>query len=242
MLLLGYGYDVAAWLFLDETLQKKKLNSSSNDSDSIEDSSDAQDTADSGIELLHPGSNSSDNSSDSQRDNHGIDFEGVEEDGETSDQFASDLDTDSDYDANSDTELLKKCRNRTESGSRLRNYKESCLQFFSLARLVRKVRQRLTECIGGLMLCAVGIWEFNYSQCKPLSVKRMKWRSVAHGVFRTFLLLRDRKVSLSLGLYGVMAFLSIIINEVPISVVSCVSVTLLTSHSHKNWDFFARLF
>ena len=151
---------------------------------------------------------------------NGISYEGGKlEDGDDSNLFDSDLDTDSDYDASSDTELLDNLRRKKYSNywSHLCKCLEACVGAVCLVALARKVKQRVTECVGVLMLCVACLWGCRGLQCKHLSVKTtlsMKWRSAARGVFRVLLLLRSRKVSISISLYGTSAFLTIILTEV----------------------------
>lgn len=220
---------------------KKTKTPSTNDGFSTDDSSLTPNTTNSGIELVQCESNSVNSC---PQDNSEIDIEQEKgKDGESSSLW-SDLDTDSEYDANSDTELLENLKRMKYDSfcSRLREQKKSCLRVFSLAKLARKVKQRVTECIGCFTLCVVGMWKFNYSRCcKHLSVKRrfsMEWRSVARGALKTVLLLRDRKVSISIGLYGLTAFICIIVNEVPIHTPFVVSLKLnLSSRNNSIWSF-----
>ena len=224
---------VGAWLFLDETLKKNKKR------DSLADSSSAG--QDSGIELLKPGSNSSDTSSNSQlREEDEIEVGEVNSEEEaTSDLFEEDYDTDSDYDATSDTELLENIRRinrRNTLKLQIIKFMKACTHTFSLVRLARKVVQRLTECVGVFVVCTVGLSRFDYSRCRPVNVKdtvSRKWRSAGGNVLKTILLLKDRKVAISISLYGAIAFLAITMNEV--GLISMVLHLRVLMYIYYNW-------
>ena len=145
---------VGAWLFLDETLKKDKKRSSPSDHSS--------EGHDSGIELLNAGSNSSDTSYNCHlQEGNEIEVSEVKDEEEaTSDTFEDDYNTDSDYDATSDTELLENIRRinmRKTMKSLIYKFVKACMHTFSLVRLARKVMQRLTECVGMFVFCAVAI-------------------------------------------------------------------------------------
>lgn len=202
------------WLFVDETLVRKK-DSDNGDSDppngsnSSDSSSDPPYSNDSGIELLQPGT--TDESSLLQNDD---DYDEKEE--EEMHLFEiddSDSATDSDY-VNSDTELLKSRRTKTAFDRHsYERYKRKCMQTFNIFKLPHLVMQRTVDCVGGFVACAVCIWTYDYTKCNPHNLQR-KSSGCGQTLWRTLKLMLDRRVFLSVLLYGIIAFLAIISNEV----------------------------
>lgn len=199
-------------MFLDETLIKEKDSTPSDSNSRVSNASTESD-----IEPHQPGDSTSIEHNSSQ-DVLLIPEEREEEmhEFEIDDSESA---TDSEYDATSDTELIQ-TRNPPHHSimkKRLQKSYKKCLEIFSLIRLARKVMQRLTDCIGGLLTCVMCLWSYNYSQCKPHNIGTRSsdfGKVLANGLWRTFKLLLDRKVFVSISLYGAIAFLAIISNEV----------------------------
>jgi hypothetical protein len=120
--------------------------------------------------------------------------------------------TDSEYDATSDTELLRSRRTKRFLGCEY--YKEKCLQYFSILKLFRLVMRRTTDCVGGFVACVACLWAYD---CKPHTIRKKSsgcGKALGCRVKRTLKFVLDRKVFLSVSLYGIIAFLAIISNEV----------------------------
>ncbi len=217
----------AAWLFLDETLAKKKKDSTPSDSQDGDsdppnetNSSENSHCNDSGVELLQSWSTNDPSSAEdsSSHDTLLLSEQDEERKEEEMQQFELD-DTDSEYDATSDTELIRSRRNKSHSAftKKIHESCRKCLQTFSFVKLAQKVLQRLTDCVGGFFTCVLCLWSYDYTKCKPQNVKKRSsgWgKVVTVGSWRTFKLILDRKVSLSVLLYGFIAFLAIVSNEV----------------------------
>lgn len=128
--------------------------------------------------------------------------------------------TDSEYDGSSDTELLRPMRTRTHfkfNRQVFQRYKTKCFQAFSIFRLARKVVQRIADCVGGFTACATCLWTYDYTKCKPQNIQKRSsgfGHAISRTLRRTFKLILDRKVFLSVSLYGVIAYLAILSNEV----------------------------
>lgn len=142
-----------------------------------------------------------------------------EEEEEVDEQDNFESATDSEYDATSDTELIRSRRYQNKSISKkLHDSFKKCLQTFSFVKLAQKVMQRLTDCIGGFFTCIVCLWSYEYhTKCKPrhLRSKSSGWgQAVIKGLWKTMKLIIDRKVFISVLLYAVIAFLAISTNEV----------------------------
>ena len=218
---------LAAWLFLDETLVKnkaKKTSSATNTSvepnscdDSSENSSDTPISNDSGIELVQ--SKTTDTGVDFGLDAESVRFSSIKDtDDDTEDDRASlvmsesDLNTDSEYEVSSDVELLRNARLRKWVNKK---HKERC--FRTISKLTRKVLQRLSECVSAFYTCAMCLCMFDYSKFRTDNLRKVvtnKGQSLCYGLLSTFMLMRDRKVFLSVSLYGIIAFLGIITTEV----------------------------
>lgn len=211
--------NAGTWLFVDETLVRSKNKASSKDNDSSDppdetnssdNSSDPPYSNDSGIELLQ--SNTADKSSvlpeDTEKEEDNVYLFEIDDSGSA---------TDSDYDARSDTELLITRRTNKDIRYYCENYKRKCLQTFSILKLARKVMQRTTDCIGGFVACAACLWTYDYTKCKTDNLKKKTagcGQALCLGIWRMFKLMLDRRVFLSVSLYGIIAFLAIISNEV----------------------------
>ena len=197
-------------MFLDETLKKDKKESLSQ-----EQSSEGQD---SGIDLTKE-SNGSSNGQSQDSDNESETDESSNREDETSDVFLDDIDTDSDYEASSDTELIQNIQRlsqRRKAGLLFGRFKKVCAHMCNPLRLIKKVMQRLTECVGMFVFFVTGVKKL-ISRCKSDRVRhssRVNWRSIGSNVWKTVLLLKDRRVMISILLYGMIAFLAIIANEV----------------------------
>jgi len=127
---------------LDETLKKDKITLPAHQS---------SESQDSGIDSVNTGSNSSDNRSHDGEETE-VDIVENKEDN-NSDIFQEDYNSDSDYDASSDTELLQNMRRmhrRKTVTSNILKYTKACMHAFSPLKLAKKVFQRLTECVGVL--------------------------------------------------------------------------------------------
>lgn len=128
--------------------------------------------------------------------------------------------TDSEYDASSDTELLQPVRTKTHfklNRQFYQRYKNKCFQAFNIFRLARKVVQRITDCVGGFMSCAMCLRTYDYTKCKTQNLQKRSsgfGHALGRTIWRTIKLILDRKVFLSVALYGVIAYLAIISNEV----------------------------
>lgn len=174
------------------------------ENNSSDNSSDGPYSNDSGIELLH--ARTTDRSSEeSEKEEDEMYLFEIDDSGSASD---------SDYDARSDTELLRTRRNKKDDCDR---YKRKCLQTFSIFKLARKVKQRTIDCVGGFVACAVSLWTYDYTKCKPHNVKKKTsgcGQALGLGIWRTFKLMLDRRVFLSVTLYGMIALLTIINVEV----------------------------
>lgn len=225
-------HNAAAWLFLDETLVKKREISSMGSSGEIP--IDPPNSTDSGIELLQPSDSTYDTDSnhsvilplvprDSDDDGNDDSINGDEE--MNMDENESEPLTDSEYDANSDTTELLRCSKSMKHYKFVKHLKEhgySCLRAFDPRKLVRKMVQRLTECVGGFVMCAACLFTFEYgSKCRPdyLRLKLSNGHSIASGLKKSLMLVVDRRVFISILLYAWMAFLSIIQNEVRVTFV-----------------------
>ena len=203
---------IGVWLFLDETLVKKKPSENQDNvpSDTMHISDNSHSNGDSEIALQTWNENDA-SSTDIVEIHH-------EEEDNEQDNFESA--TDSEYDATSDTELIRSRRNQNQSSlsKKLHDSFKKCLQTFSCVKLARKVVQRLTDCVGGFFTCVVCLWSYDYhSKCRPrrLRSESSSWGKAAlNGLWKTFKLILDRKVFLSVLLYGVIAFLAISANEV----------------------------
>lgn len=204
------------WLFLDETLIKKKTNVIDEDEegDLPEDSSDPLISNDSSIELIQPVSNGnpecefSERTLHSEEDSRKYEFE-IDE---------CETDTDSNYDISSDTELIQ--TPGIKKHFNLHRYLDECkklLHKFSVRNLFLIVTQRITDCIGGFVSCAVCLRKLDYNKCKPRNFKEQTsgcGHALVYGVLRTVKLFLDRKVFVSVFLYGILAFLSTTTTEV----------------------------
>ena len=135
----------------------------------------------------------------------------------------SDSATDSEYDATSDTELLRTRRNKKflnayeQYKTKCLQYKTKCLQSFNILKLPHLVVRRATDCFGGFVSCVMWFWAYDYSSCKPHNLRKRSsgcGRALGYRVMRTLKFVLDRKVFLSVSLYGIIAFLAIISNEV----------------------------
>ena len=210
------------WLFLDETLKKSATKSAD---DSVEetsgDSSDSPCSNDSGIELrLQPASETEVDSAQAPL----LDDDGVEcseEDSSERELFEMDgSESVSDYDVSSDTELIGRGRSRKYSSMLTRrylDYKRKCKDTFSFTKLLHLVVRRITDCIGGFYSLFLYFYKFDFAELKPGNLKDKTagcGRHLLQGLLRTLKLMLDRKVFLSIALYGVVAFLTIITNEV----------------------------
>lgn len=123
--------------------------------------------------------------------------------------------TDSEYDATSDTELLRTRRTKKNFNRfSCEHYKTKCLHSFNILRLARLVVRRTTDCVGGFITCAVCLWTYDYAKFKPQRESSGYGRALGYGIWRTFKLILDRKVFLSVSLYGIIAYLAIVSNEV----------------------------
>jgi hypothetical protein len=125
--------------------------------------------------------------------------------------------TDSDYDATSDTELLVNTRPRKRVHHYCEHYKEKCLQTFNILKLARLIVKRLIDCAGGFVACLLCLWTYDYTKCKPHNLRRKTSgysRAFGYGIWRTFKLVLDRRVFLSVLLYAIIGFLAITSNEV----------------------------
>ena len=202
------------WLFLDETLVKDKVTADDDETNISDNSSDPPHSNDSGIELLQPGATDFTANSEFSQD--------FKDDYEQDEQhlFDDESATDSEYDGSSDTELLRPVRTRTHfkfNRQFFQRYKSKCFQAFDIFRLARKVVQRITDCVGGFTACAMCLWTYDYTKCKPQNLQKRSsglGRSLGRILLRSIKLILDRKVFLSVSLYGVMAYLAIISNEV----------------------------
>lgn len=213
-----------AWLFLDETHKNKttpeddQCSSNHDETSSSDNLSDQPQSNDSGVELLLPGT---------------PDASGDEEEEEEMQLFDiddSESGTDSEYNATSDTELLRTRRTKKIFNRNLcQHYKSKCLQAFSISKLAHIFVRRVTDCIGGFMACAMCLRTYNYTLCKPYNLKRRSsscGRALRSAMWRTLKLVLDRKVLISVLLYGIFACLSIISNEV---IICCTCYTSLLS-------------
>lgn len=214
---------VCTWLFVDETLVKNKDKASSEDgSDNL---SDSPQSNDSGIELLQPGTTDSlmpgDHDYDEQNEIHLFEID----DSESA--------TDSEYDATSDTELLR-TRRAKKNFDRFscEHCKTKCLETFNIFKLARLVMKRITDCVGGFVTCAVCLRTYDYTNLKPSNLQRKSsgyGRTLCNGMWRMFKLILDRRVFLSVSLYGIMAYLAIVSNEL-------LPLLLVTSHEHGGYN------
>ena len=201
-----------AWLFLDETLVKKKNQTSEDDHDPDETSSseNSSDQPQSNDSLLQPGipDASGDEEEEEEREDEMHLFE--IDDSESA--------TDSEYDATSDTELLRTRRTkRTFNRHLCQHYKSKCLQAFSISKLACIFMRRITDCIGGFVTCAMCLWSYDYTMCKPHNLKRRSsgcGKALCSAMWRTLKLVLDRKVLVSVSLYGIFGSLAIVSNEV----------------------------
>ncbi len=199
-----------AWLFLDETLKKDKKESSS-----YKQSSEGQD---SGIDLIKESDGSS-NGQSQDSDNESEKDESCNHEDEISHVFLDDIDTDSDYEASSDTELIQNIQRlsqRRKAGFLFGRFKKVCAHMCNPLRLIKKVIQRLAECVGVFVFFVTGVKKL-LSRCKSDHIRHsspVNWRSVGSNVWKTVLLLKDRRVMISILLYGIIAFLEIIAYEV----------------------------
>lgn len=206
-----YEQSVGTWLFLDETLKTKSTEDSVNETS--EDSSDSPHSNDSGIELQ------ADSAQAALLDDDII--ESSEEESSERELFEmNETDSVSDYDVSSDTELIRRVRTKKKFSvltKRCCDYRKKCMDTFSFIKLVHLVIRRITDCIGGLYSLIMYLYKFDFAKLKPGNLKKKSVGCGHHllqGLFRGFKLMLDRKVFLSITLYGVIAFLAIISNEV----------------------------
>lgn len=125
----------------------------------------------------------------------------------------------SDYDVSSDTELIRRVgeKKHFSLSKHYLDYKKKCLQTFSFTKLVRIVRRRTTDCIGGFVTCILCLHAFDCAKLKPGNLRDKSsgcGRGFVRGMWRVAKLLLDRKVFLSVTLYALIAFLAILSNEV----------------------------
>ena len=228
------------WLFLDETLKKPGKNSSDNNEDETsstsEDSSSPPSSSDSGIELQMQAASELDSDAPLLEQEAGAQSE---------EEFfeLEDSESVSDYDVSSDTDLLTRVRNRRRSSvsEHFLGYKKKFLQIFSFTKLVRLVIRRITDCVGGLVMCVVCFYTFDYNKLRrrPDCFKRTT-SCHPRGVcsWRVIKLFRDRKVFLSILLYGVIAFLAILSNEVSVHCCHAYNIVICNCACH---DFLSPL-
>ena len=198
-------------MFLDETLVKKKNKTSEDDHDPNETSfsENQPQSNDSGVELL-------------QIDASGDDDEEEEEERED-EMYLLEIDdsesaTDSKYNATLERELLGTRRTKkTFNRDLCQHYNSKCLRAFSISKLARIFMRRITDCIGGFVTCAMCLWSYDYTMCKPHNLKRRSsgcGKALCSAMWRTLKLVLDRKVLISVSLYGMFGSLAIVSNEV----------------------------
>lgn len=216
-----FATHAGTWLFLDETLVKnnkdKDITESAdseplNEASSSSYSSNTPFSSDSGIEVLHLGTtdpsvvHSTDEEYNDEKDMHLFELE----DSESA--------TDSEYDISSDTELLRTSRtikHFTFYGRFFAHFKNRCFQTYTVSKLARKVMQRITDCIDGFVACAVCLWTYKYANYDLRRKTSGCGHALVHGIWKTIKVILDRRAFLSVFLYGVIAFLAILHNEVP---------------------------
>lgn len=219
-----------AWLFLDETVikDKKSIASSKNeaahggddspDETNVSDnSSDPPCSTDSGIEL--PLTTPSDH--EAKQDNSDL-TDYLDEVGDNESALETDLD-----DVGSDTELIRTERERSNISKCLYDYRKRCQETFSFTKLAHIIRKRVTDCTGGIVACALCFWTFDCAMLKPKNLRNKTsghGQAFLQGLLRVVKLLFDRKVFLSISLYGAIAFLAILSNEVRMYAWACVAI------------------
>lgn len=112
---------------------------------------------------------------------------------------------DVDSKSDSETELVTP---ETES-------KKRCLGIFSIVKLAHLILRRVTDCVEGYVSCV--LWIFDCTKCKPDNFKRKSSGSsqpLSDGVCRVLRLMMDRKVLISVLIYGFIAFLENVVSEV----------------------------
>ena len=188
---------VGTWLFLDETLVKRKGSSESEDADP----NSFNMLRDSGIEMSQPGTTPGVLLGD-EKDESDLGVHQFETDEElaTEDELSS-------YDVSPDTELLRNTQNQS--------FKRYCkLSRHNVLRLQRLIIiRRVMDCAGGLVACVVCLWTYEYSKCK---LSNFRGRGSGRSVLKKLKLVLDRRVFLPISLYGIIAFLAIVSNEVSI--------------------------
>ena len=170
-------------------------------------------SGDSGVELLSQGDID-------DSDTEMIDLTPSETDTEQLIMAESDIDTESDFETvTSDTELLIRERNEIENTNaqslqRRRTLKDHCNPLASLA----KMKTRLLNCFSSLAACVTCIANYDYKvKCTPRNTRSVtitKLKQSGQSLKRTVWLLFDRRVALSICLYAMFAFLSIVSREV----------------------------
>ena len=191
------------WLFLDETLVKQKgssIESEDTDSPDQTNTNSSDMPCDSGIEIpppeITPGVLLSD-----EKDKNGLEVHRFEMDEEmvTDDELAS-------YDVSPDTELLRNAQKQRYCNLS----REKCLHRLRRLLIVRRVM----DCAGGLVACVVCLWTYEYSKCKLSNLRGRGSQGLGRSVLRKLKLVLDRRILSSILLYGIIALLSTMSNEV----------------------------
>ena len=221
---------IAAWLFLDETLHRKKKKphqyEPSDQSDEI--STPSQNTDDSGIELsasdplMTPVREDSDTE---MVDLSPTDNIQNDQDNDPILMADSDIDTDNDFDLiSSDTELM--IRERGGSGNKRQCPRKLC---FNPLYPCIKFKERIIDCVATPIAIITYLWSTekrgSWSPRKAFSKETIsrKTKSALQSVKRTGGLMLDRRVFLGTFLYGLYAFIGIMSVEVrkQFDLVSC---------------------
>lgn len=134
---------------------------------------------------------------------------GVEPITDDQDSLLDDIDSESDSEISLENEPLTPQSDPKESSCR------SCSETFSIVKLARLVLRRATDCVEGIWSCV--LWIFDCTKWRPDNLKRKSSgcsQALINGVSRILRLMMDRKVFVSVLIYGAIAFLENVVSEV----------------------------
>ena len=125
-----------------------------------------------------------------------------------------DTDSESDSDLGVEVELVR-TEGRPKRCCIASTYKKRCAEIFSVRKLACLLVRRTTDCLEGFVSCVK--WVFDCAKFRPGNVKKRSsgsCQTFSIGARRACKLLLDRKVSISVLIYGIIAFLENIVSEV----------------------------
>ena len=89
---------------------------------------------------------------------------------------------------------IQRLSQHSKAGFLFGRFKKVCAHMCNPLRLIKKVIQRLTECVGVFVFFVTGVKKL-LSRCKSDHIRHsspVNWRSVGNNVWKTVLLLKDR--------------------------------------------------